>query len=209
MPFLRFVLGFLFAAVLLAFVASVVVHYLYGGIRLQPSDDRFSRAAQAHLAILVGIFMLLKGAAYWLDRYAVTLSTDDRVDGVTYKDVNALIPGQTILIWVSVICAILFFVAAFRSGLTLAVTSLVLFVAAALIVGTAYPAFVQSVQVLPTEAQREAPYIQNNIDATRASYNVADTQVTQYSAVDVATDAAVEGQRRARSRTSACSTRRS
>jgi len=191
MPFLSFVLGFLFAAVLLAFVASVVVHYIYGGIRLQPADDRFSRAAQAHLAILVGVFMLFKAAAYWLDRYAVALSTDDRVDGVTYKDVNALIPGQTILIWVSIICAVLFFVAAFRSGLTLALTSLVLFVAASLIVGTAYPAFVQSVQVLPTEAQREAPYIQNNIDATRASYNLATADVTQYSAVDVATKEAV------------------
>ncbi len=182
LPFLGFVLGFLFAAVVLGFLAAVVVHYLYGGIRLQPADDRFSTAAQAHLSILIGIFLLLKAAAYWLDRYAVTLSTDDKVDGVTYKDVNALIPGQTILVWVSVICAVLFFVSAFRKGITLAITGLVLFVATSLIVGTAYPSFVQSFQVLPTELVRESPYIQNNINATRASYDVERAEVTAYDA---------------------------
>jgi len=192
LPFLSFVLGFLFAAVVLGFLAAVVVHYLYGGIRLQPADDRFSGAAQAHLSILIGIFLLLKAAAYWLDRYAVTLSTDDKVDGVTYKDVNALIPGQSILVWVSVICAVLFFISAFRKGVTLAITGLVLFVATALIVGTAYPSFVQSFQVLPTELVRESPYIKNNIEATRASYDVKRAEVTSYDATATPTPADVK-----------------
>jgi uncharacterized membrane protein (UPF0182 family) len=192
LPFLSFVLGFLFAAVVLGFIAAVVVHYLYGGIRLQPADDRFSTAAQAHLSILIGIFLLLKAAAYWLDRYAVTHSTDDKVDGITYKDVNALIPGQTILVWVSVICAVLFFLSAFRKGVTLALTGLVLFVATSLIVGTAYPSFVQSFQVLPTELVRESPYIQNNIDATRAAYDVARADVQDYDATSTPTPADVK-----------------
>jgi len=170
LPFLRFVVGFLFAAVVLAFLASVVVHYVYGGIRLQPADDRFSRAAQAHLSVLIGIFVLLKALAYWLDRFEVTLSTDDFVPGVTYKDANALLPGQSILMYISIICAVLFFVSAFRKGLTFAITGLVLLAGSALVIGSIYPSFVQTVQVKPTEPQREAPYIQNNIDATRASY---------------------------------------
>jgi uncharacterized membrane protein (UPF0182 family) len=184
LPFLSFVLGFLFAAVVLAFLAAGVVHYIYGGIRLLPPDDRMSNAARAHLGILIGIFMLLKAAAYWLDRYAVTLSTDDKVDGVTYKDINALIPGQTILVWVSLICAVLFFISAFRKGFTLAITSLVLFIATSLIVGSAYPAFVQSFQVLPTEQVRESAYIQNNINATRMAYGLQNATVNQYQAID-------------------------
>jgi uncharacterized membrane protein (UPF0182 family) len=192
LPFLRFVLGFLFAAVVLGFIAAAVVHYIYGGIRLQPADDRFSRAARAHLSILVGIFILLKAAAYWLDRYELSLSTDDYVPGVTYKDVNAVLPGLTILVFVSIFCALLFFVSAFRETMTVAVASLVLLVATALVVGTIYPAFVQSVQVKPQELPRETPYIQNNIDATRAAYGLADTEVVQYQAKDFATEAAVK-----------------
>ena len=152
LPFLRFIIGFLFAAVVLAFIVAVVVHYVYGGIRLQPADDRFSRAAQAHLGTLVGLFVLLKAVAYYLDRFDVTLSTDDFVPGVTYKDANALLPGLTILMWISLICAVLFFLSAFRKGFTLAVTALVLLAGSALVVGSIYPAFVQSVQVRPSRA---------------------------------------------------------
>ncbi len=192
LPFLRFVLGFLFAVVVLGFIAAIVVHYIYGGIRLQPSDDRVSRAAQAHLSVLVGMFVLLKAVAYWLDRYELSLSTDDFVPGVTYKDVNALLPGLTILVFVALICAVLFFVSAFRRGLTVAVTSLVLLIGSALLIGTIYPAFVQSVQVKPTELVRESPYIQNNINATRASYGLAQAQVAPYAATDTATSAAIK-----------------
>ena len=192
LPFLRFVLGFLFAAVVLAFIVSVVVHYVYGGIRLQPADDRFSRAARAHLSVLIGIFVLLKAAAYWLDRYELSLSTDDYVPGVTYKDVNAVLPGLTILMFVSLLCAALFFISAFRETITVAVASLGLLVAAALVVGSIYPAFVQSVQVKPQELPRETPYIQNNIDATRTSYGVDSAEVVQYEAKDFATPAAVK-----------------
>ena len=192
LPFLRFLVGFLFAAVVLAILVSVVVHYLYGGIRLQPADDRFSRAAQVHIGTLVGVFVLLKAVAYWLDRYDVTLSTDDFVPGVTYKDANALLPGQTILMWISLICAVLFFVSAFRRGFTLAVTSLVLLAGSALVVGSIYPSFVQSVQVRPTELVRESPYIQNNINATRAAYGVDTAEVSPYSATDKPTAAAIK-----------------
>jgi uncharacterized membrane protein (UPF0182 family) len=176
----------------LAFLAAVVVHYVYGGIRMQPADDRFSKAAQAQLGTLVGVFVLLKAVAYWLDRYEVTLSTDDFVPGVTYKDANALLPGQTILMWISLICAVLFFISAFRKGFTLAVTALVLLAGSALVIGSIYPAFVQSVQVRPTELVRESPYIQNNINATRASYGLDAAEVSPYSAAIVATESAIK-----------------
>lgn len=192
LPFLRFVLGFLFAAVVLAFIAAVVVHYVYGGIRMQPADDRVSRAARAHLSVLVGVFILLKAAAYWLDRYELTLSTDNYVPGITYTDVNAVLPGLTILVFVSLFCAALFFISAFRATMTVAIASLVLLVATALVVGSIYPAFVQSVQVKPQELPRETPYIQNNIDATRASYDLASAEVVPYSAKEFATADAVK-----------------
>ena len=192
MPFLRFVVGFLFSALVLSFLVSVVVHYVYGGLRLQPAGDRVSRAAMTHLSILVGLFVLLKAGSYWLDRYDVTLSTDDYVPGVTYKDVNALIPGLMILVFISVICAILFFAAAVRPGVSLAVTGLALLVIASLAVGSLYPAFVESVQVKPTEFVRETPYIQNNINATRAAFGLDAAQVTQYAASDTTNAAEVK-----------------
>ncbi len=192
LPFLRFILGFLFTAIALALIVSVIVHYVYGGLRIQPAGDRASRAAQSHVSILVGLFVLVKAAAYWLDRYDVSLSTDDYVPGVTYKDVNALLPGLTILVFVALICAVLFFVSAIRPGMALAGTSLVLLIGTSLIVGSIYPAFVESVQVKPTELPRETPYIQNNINATRDAFGLSQADVTQYAATDSTTADAVK-----------------
>ena len=57
------------AVLVVALIAAVVVHYLYGGIRLQTSRDRLSGAAQVQLSVLLGLFVLAKAADYWLDRF--------------------------------------------------------------------------------------------------------------------------------------------
>jgi uncharacterized membrane protein (UPF0182 family) len=73
-PFIRLVLGYLFTAVLLSLVAAVVVHTLYGGLRLQGRRVRATTGAQTQLFILLGAFVLLKGVAYWFDRYGIGFS---------------------------------------------------------------------------------------------------------------------------------------
>ena len=58
-PFLRLVLSYLFAAVLLSLLAAVIVHILYGGLGWQARRPRATVGAQVHLFILVGVFVLL------------------------------------------------------------------------------------------------------------------------------------------------------
>jgi len=62
--------------------------------------------------VLIGVFILLKAVAYWLDRYELVIqgTNDDRFPGAGYADVNALMPAKMILVFVALICAILFFV---------------------------------------------------------------------------------------------------
>ncbi|HEX3005653.1 MAG TPA: UPF0182 family protein, partial [Angustibacter sp.] len=55
MPFLRLVLSVLLAAVVLSAIAAFVVHYLYGGLRLQGGDQRTTKAARVHLSVLLGL----------------------------------------------------------------------------------------------------------------------------------------------------------
>ena len=61
------------AVTVVALLAAAVVHYLYGGIRLQTPGDRLSGAAQAQMSVLLGVFVLAKAADYWLDRYDLGL----------------------------------------------------------------------------------------------------------------------------------------
>ena len=58
LPWLHYLVDFTMAVTVVALMAAALVHYLYGGIRLQTSHDRLSGAAQAQLSELLGAFVL-------------------------------------------------------------------------------------------------------------------------------------------------------
>src|SRR5262249_52163167 len=71
--------------------------------------------AQAPLFVLVGVFVLLKGVAYWVDRWGIDFSQRGAVTtGASYTDVNAVLPAKTVLAVIAVLCAVLFFAGAVR-----------------------------------------------------------------------------------------------
>jgi len=68
LPFLEFLVGFFTAVVVLAEIASVVAHYLYGGLRLQGPGQRVTPAARVQLSVLAAAFLFLRAVDYWLGR---------------------------------------------------------------------------------------------------------------------------------------------
>jgi uncharacterized membrane protein (UPF0182 family) len=195
-PFIRFVLGFAFTAVVLSAIAAAGTHYLYGGLRLQGPGERSSVAARAHLFVLLGIFVLLKAVAYWYDRYGLNFSQRGAVTtGASYTDVNAVLPAKTILAVIAVVCALLFFAGALRRSVMLPAVGFGLLVLSAILVGGVYPAIIQQFDVKPNELAKESPYIQREITGTRQAYGVAGALETSYpavpdeSAAQLATDA--------------------
>jgi uncharacterized protein len=183
-PFIRMVLSFLFAAVLLSLVAAAVVHILYGGLRLQLRGERATQGVRAHLFVLIGVFVLLKAVAYWVDRYGIDFSQRGVVQtGASYTDVNAVLPAKTVLAVIAVICAALFFAGAIRRNAMLPAVGFGLLVLSAVIVGGVYPAIVQQFVVKPNELAKEGPYLAREIKNTRAAYGITNVTVTPYSAV--------------------------
>ena len=181
-PFQRFVLGFLLTAVVLALLASAATHYLFGGLRLQTVGEKVSPAARAHLSVLLGVLVLLKAFAYYLDRYGLAFSERGYVQGPSFTDVNAVLPAKNILIGIAVICALLFFANIVVRNILLPAGALGLLVVSAVVIGGVYPAYTQQFRVKPNEVQREAEYIGRNIEATRKAYGIEDAVITQYAA---------------------------
>ncbi len=182
LPFIRFVIGFAFGVVLLCLLAVVAVQYVYGGLRLQPKGDRASAAAQSQLSLLIGLFVLLKAVSYWFDRFELATQSQQLVAGFTglkYTDVYAVLPALNILAAVSLLVAALFFVNVFRRRWAIPVIGAVLLVVTSIVVGTVYPLIVQQFQVRPSELVREQPYLERNINATRAAYDIADSEVVR------------------------------
>ena len=184
-PFIRMVLSYLFAAVLLSLVLATLVHYLYGGLRMQGRHPRVTMAAQAHLFVLFGVFVLLKAVAYWVDRYGIDFSQRGAVTtGASYTDVNAVLPAKTVLAIIAVLCALLFFAGAARRSAMLPAVGFGLLVLSAILIGGLYPAIIQQFVVKPNELAKETPYIRREITTTRQAYGLTPStvRVTPYAA---------------------------
>jgi uncharacterized protein len=171
-PFQRFVLGLLFTAVVLSLLASLAVHYLFGGVRLQTPGEKVTPAARVHLSVLLGIFVLLKAAAYYLDRYGLLFNERDGRTGASYTDVNAVLPAKTILMFVALICAVAILANIFLRWVQLPAIAIVLLLLTSIVASGIYPAIVQQFSVRPNANEKEAEYIARNIQATRSAYGI-------------------------------------
>ncbi len=191
MPFQRFVIGYLMTVVILGLIGALIVHYIYGGIKLQTPGERTTPAARAQISLLLGIFLLLKAWSYWLDRFELSVKQGSLITGLTYTDVNAVLPAKDILTLIAIMCALLFFVNVFVRNWTLPLLGFGLLLLSSLVIGGIWPTVVQQFQVRPSEANKEQPYIQRNIDSTRAAYKIADAKVEDYSASEVPNKAAI------------------
>jgi uncharacterized membrane protein (UPF0182 family) len=182
LPWLHYIVGFGMTATVFGLIAAVLMHYLYGGIRLQDRHDRVSGAAQVQISVLAGLFVLFKAVDYWLDRYDITSDASGLITGVTYTDDHAVLPSKEILTFIALITAILFFANIFRRTWMLPSVGLALLVLSAVLLGALWPGVVQQFQVNPSEPDKEAPYIERNIEATRAAYLIDDAEITPYPA---------------------------
>ncbi len=193
LPLLRFVVSFLMTAAVLSVVGAVATHYLYGGLRIGAAakGHRTTVQARRHLSVLGAVFLVLVAASYWLDRYStLTKSTaaNDRVQfsGAAFTDVHAVIPSKAILAVAALVVAVAFVVNVFVPNWRLPAIGVGLMIVSAVVVGGIYPAIVQRFQVQPNQRDKEATYIQRNIDATRQAYGLTDVDVSEYKATTTA-----------------------
>ncbi len=195
LPFLSQVVDWVFGFLLVTAVVVAVVHYLNGAIRLQPMGERVTPNAKAHLSVLLALAALVKAADYWLQRYELTFSSGRAFDGAGYTDVNARLPAIQLLILISLFVAVLLLVNIWRKGWVLPVIVVALWALVALVVGGAYPAFVQRFQVGPAELAKEKPFIERNITATRDALGLGDVVQTDFDYQKQLTQEKVDAQR--------------
>ncbi|WP_347345106.1 UPF0182 family protein [Microbacterium sp.] len=199
LPFLGALVGFVSAVVLVCLAVTALVSYLYGAVRVGQRELRISKAARIQLAVLAGLYLLVQAGSLWLDRYRTLLETGDRITGASYVDVHAIIPGQTILSIAAIIVALLFFVTAVIGRWRFPLIATALLIVSSLVVGVAYPWFVNQFQVRPNQLTLESEYFQRNIDATKDAYGLDGLEKSDFKAV---TDAE-PGQLRADAETTA------
>ena len=195
LPLLSTVVSFLTSIVLVAGIAGIIVHYLYGGIRIEDGAGiTVERAARLHILIFASLYMLLQAGRYWLNRYQTLQDQSGNWAGAMYTDVNAVIPTSTILAIAALLVIGLFIATMINGSWRLSIIGVAGFLVAALIAGSIYPFLIQQYQVSPTEQTMEAPYLERNIEYTREGYDVADVEYTPYAGETETEAGALEGE---------------
>ena len=184
LPFLSFVVGWLFATLIVTLVVTTILHYINGGIRLQTAGERVQPLVKAHLSVLLALIALVRAGDYWLARFELTTSDRGAVVGATYTDVKAQLPAIQLLILISLFAMVLLIVNIRRRGWVLPTLAIGLWAFVALVMGNIYPAVIQSLRVEPAESEKEAEYIGRNIDATRSAFGLDGVVEVQIEGMD-------------------------
>ncbi|MBP6996250.1 MAG: UPF0182 family protein [Phycicoccus sp.] len=182
LPWIRFLVSLVTLVLVLALAASLFTHYLYGGFQL-PGRGETTRAAFIQVGVLAALLAIVRGAAYWLDRYSLTTNDGTLMTGVTYTGANAVLPTRAILAVASVMIAGFFLASIWTRSWRLPIIGAVLLLVTAVLMGGIYPALVQAIKVQPSQKSLESQYLGRNIAATRDAYGLSDIDTATYSAV--------------------------
>ena len=183
-----------------------------GGVGVAPSGRLFiSPAAQRHLAWLAAVFFGLLAFGAWLDRPRLLIEASGLVFGASYADVAARMPAA----WCRLAAALIgvaLSIAAINRRLLLIAGAAGVYLAISF-GGEAVASAVQRFVVAPNEQARETPYMEYNIEATRAAFGLDRVEERELSGDATLTRDDIDAQRRdARATsgsgiTSRCSTR--
>jgi hypothetical protein len=197
LPWLRFLQGWLFTSLVGITLLTAIAHVLWGGIRPQAPGfaEKVSPGVRAHLSVLLGLIMLVKAWGYWLGRYTLLSSKRGVVEGASYTDVEAQLPALTFLTIAAILCAVLFFLNIRLRQWSLPIIAVALLGLVSILLGAAYPAFVQRFQVDPNEQERETRYIDRNMQGTRLAFGLTEIEEEPFTgAVPITAQEAAENE---------------
>ena len=192
LPWINFVIAFLTMILVIGFITGAFTHYLYGGI-VASQKMRSTQAARVHLSVIAAALVLVRGVAFWVDRYNLATAQSTKITGIQYTQAHADIPTKGILALAAVMCALMFLTVIWTRSWRLPLVGVAVLAVIVVAVGGIYPALIQSLKVRPSEKSLEVPFIQRNIAATRAAYGIDQIKVQPYDTKTIAAPGQLRG----------------
>lgn len=184
LPMVRIMLASLSTSIGIGFAITLIGHYLLGSIRIGDKaagvKGTVSKAARIQLAVWAGVWMLLRVATYWFERYSLLTNRHGTFTGGSYTDINAVLPAKIILMIIAAVVALSFFATVVLKDLRIPAVATVLMLISSIAIGNAWPMLMERFSVSPNRAEKESEYIGRNIEATRFAYGITDDNVTYH-----------------------------
>ena len=170
LPFIQFILYTLLNLAIFFLIIQIAAYSVFNMYRM-------NRLAQTHLGITIGSIGLLLAGIHFLGRYD-TLLTDQVnifqksvVHGLSYTDQLINVPKSYVLAVVAIVASIWLFISLTRGQVEAIIKPIGLYVGV-VVLSLIASVLVQNFVVSPNEFTREKPYLQHNLDFTRAAYDL-------------------------------------
>ncbi len=180
LPLYQIIYAWSFSALVVVTLIVTGAYYFTGAIRPQAAIDRVSPQVKVHLSVLIGLAALLRAWGYRINQYELVYSIRGTVGGASFTDINAELPALKLLVAISIISAVLFLVNIRFRGWTLPLIGVGLWLLTSVLAAGLFPFVIQRFQVEPAELQKERPFIERNINATRAAFGLEDMKVQEF-----------------------------
>jgi len=173
-PFFQFLYKLSISLIILIAIWTAVAYFLAsvasGNLNLKKFLD--ISAARVHLSVIVAVYFLIRAWGYRLQQYTLLNSSQGVVFGPGYTDIHANLLAYKVMFFLAALTGIIVLVNILMRRFRLIVYTIGFMIAASIILNGLYPALVQKLVVLPSEMDKEKPYIENSIKYTRIAYNL-------------------------------------
>ena len=169
--------GVIMFITLLLVVAGYAVR---GGLLVGGGKVSMTKRVKRHICILAGLFLLKLAFGFYLDRFDLLYSQHTVIVGAAYADVHARLLALDVVVFLTVIAAVVLAFSFLKESWKPAVYPLGL-VALVYILGVVmYPALLQNFKVAPNELEVEKPFIEHHIAFTKFGYNLKNVEVRPF-----------------------------
>ncbi|MEO6392456.1 MAG: UPF0182 family protein [Pyrinomonadaceae bacterium] len=186
LPVYQTVLDWLMALAVVGLIAAV--GYVLLSLPSTPGDKPAANAANratrftAISIAAAAVFLVLAGKIY-LARFPYLWKDHDSFSGVTYTEAHYFLPALLIISIAMIVSASMLVLNAFKwRGVRLIALACALPIAIFIVGGVIIPSYITNFVVKPNELDREAPFIQHNIEGTRRAFGLEKVESRQYPA---------------------------
>jgi uncharacterized membrane protein (UPF0182 family) len=162
---LSFALGLILLIVVLVYFVKRTVRYEYRKIHIDPP-------VKFHISLLLGVYLLLQAAYFWINARKILYSTQGAVYGAGYTDIHVSLLAFKVSMFLCIAAAVVVMVYSRKEEIRLPLISIVSVVVVYLLLAGVLPGIVQRVTVAPNELDRERPYLINEIELTRQAFGL-------------------------------------
>ena len=179
LPFYELLNNWFLKLSIIIFVATVV----YSLLTFIQKDESRRKTRYKAISIALALLAVTIAFGFYFERYNYLWRDHQTITGVTYTEFHYILPGLFILFVTLLISAVIALINAFvtqqlRILIGAAALPIVVFVIGLVLI----PGYVQSFIVKPNELDRETPFIEYNIAATRTAFQLEQIEAQDFQA---------------------------